>query len=160
MFHPLTSKYGFFTNGASGGKPGTPARSPMVRRIRFQHRVTSLSIRLPAGAHDMGYALGIVPFILVQLHAQSRFHMPGINTDHIEGTGAKLMHQPRRHRPRLQTDHGFFRALTLYRSCDRVRRGSALASPEPSALLIDNADRRRSLLGNDAMVSCCGFCDG
>jgi hypothetical protein len=30
LFHPLTSKYGFFTNGASGGKPGTPARSPVV----------------------------------------------------------------------------------------------------------------------------------
>jgi hypothetical protein len=25
MFHFLTPKSGFFTNGASGGKPGTPA---------------------------------------------------------------------------------------------------------------------------------------
>jgi hypothetical protein len=44
MFHPLTPKSGFFTNGASGGKPGTPARSPMVRRIDAALSASAMSI--------------------------------------------------------------------------------------------------------------------
>ena len=73
---------------------------------------------VPAGAHDVCYALSVDPIILVQLHAESPFRMAGINANDIEGTGAKFMHQPSRHGTRLQADHGVFRVL----KCDRFWR--------------------------------------
>ena len=46
---------------------------------------------VPAGAHDVCYALSVDPIILVQLHAESPFRMAGINANDIEGTTPKQL---------------------------------------------------------------------
>ncbi len=71
--------------------------------------------------------------------------MPGVETDDIEPALTQCVHEPWRHRAGLQPHTSVFSRMSLDHPLELLRIGRALASPEPSTGLVNNADRGQLL---------------
>src|SRR4051794_40864621 len=100
---------------------------------------------IPSRAHDLSQPFGVVLVGLVELHLQSGLHSPGVQTLDIEASAAQAVNEPGCHRTGLDAHFGVDTSVlrNASRNCSRI--SGADAAPEPSALLVDNADRGRLL---------------
>jgi hypothetical protein len=82
---------------------------------------------------------------LVHLHLERGTRVPGIEAGDIEPSRAEFMHEPRRHRPRLDPDPRIASRVPTDHPRNLLRVGRALATPEPTSGVVDNADRSQLL---------------
>ena len=98
-------------------------------------------LAVPARAHDLRQAAGIVAVGLVQLQGERRLDVPSIKADHGQAQLPQLVPVPGRQGTALQTDaHRLGRPRADGRS-DCLRGGGALAFPDHLAAAIDDTDR-------------------
>src|SRR4051794_35412608 len=100
---------------------------------------------IPSGAHDLRQALGIVLVGFVEPHLQCGLYPPGIKTRDIEAGGAQPMDKPGYHRTGLNPNFCISTGMSEHLCRDRIGVRGAHAPPEPTPLLVHDADRRRLL---------------
>ncbi len=71
--------------------------------------------------------------------------MPRIKADDVELPASQLMHEPRRHGAGLDANAGVPSRMPPHHPLDLRRVRGALATPQPAAGLVNNADRRELL---------------
>src|SRR5215472_8425079 len=100
---------------------------------------------IPAGAHNLRQPFRVVLVSLVHLHLQGGTRVPGIEAGDIEPPRPKFMHQPRRHWPSLDPDPRSNSRVLADQPRNLLRIGRALATPDPTSGVVDDADRRQLL---------------
>ena len=100
----------------------------------------------PAGANDLSQSFRVVPIRLVDLHLEGGAGVPGVETNDLKSQSAKLMHEPWRHRARLDPNAGVISRMSAHRSGDLFRLCGALTPPQSMASIVDDANGRRLLL--------------
>ena len=88
----------------------------------------------------MSQAEGVIGVGLVDLKAQRRLSVAGIEADDGETASAQIERQPIGELPGLKADPDGRRGIFPHRAGDRVRGRRALAAPDHGALIVDDAD--------------------
>src|SRR6266851_984986 len=132
---------------------GEPRRH--AHELRASSKESSIPMRIerlyvdwpiPSRAHDLRQSLGVVLVGFVEPHLQRGLHTPGVQTLDIKASAAQAVHEPGRHRAGLDTDFDVNNTGMPQHACrDRSGVSDACTSPEPPALLVHNANRRRLL---------------
>jgi hypothetical protein len=100
---------------------------------------------VPTGSHDLSEPFSIILVGLIDLHLERRPGVSGIQTDHLETSSTKLVNKPRRHRSGLNTNIGIVTCMAANNSFDQNRVRGTNTAPNPLAVCIDHANRRRFL---------------
>jgi hypothetical protein len=93
---------------------------------------------VPAGAHDLRQAEGVVGVGLVDLQAERCLRVSRIEADDGNTAPTKVERQPIRELPGLKADLDSGRGVSLHRGSDGIRSRSALTAPEHGPLVIDH----------------------
>jgi hypothetical protein len=100
---------------------------------------------IPSRAHYLLQPLRVVLVGFVEPHLQRGLDTPGVKTLDIKPSVAQAMNKPGRHRTGLDTHLDVSTGMSQHACRDRFGVCDAHASPEPAALLVNDADRRRLL---------------
>jgi len=124
--------------------PTSCARAPSRARAVGVERL-HVHRPIPTRAHDLRQALRIVLVGLVHLHLERGAGMPGVKANNVEPPAAQLVHEPGRHRPGLDADLGIPSRMPPDCQFNLPWVRGALATPQPAASLVYDAQRRQLL---------------